>query len=710
MTKIVVFGGGYAGVHAAKILNKKFRKNDEVSITLIDRNSYHTLMTELHEVAGNRVSEDSVKISFDRIFSGRKVQVVQDEILNLDADKQELHSDHHTYPYDYLIMGIGAESTDFDIPGVKQHSLPLWSYTDAVRIKHHIQNCFRDAAREHNEKRRRKLLTFVVAGSGFTGIEMLGELIEWLPILCAEHNVDPDECSLINVEGMGKILTMLPDKPRAKAQRYMEKKGVKFMLNSLIVEASEGSFRLKNGTVIECGTLIWSCGVCGTRQAGKWGLELGHVERLRVNEEMRTPGHDNVFVVGDLHWALENDMPVPQIVEAAEQTAAVAAENVIRDITGKGETKKFKSNFHGFMVSIGGRYAVSHTAGISLSWIPAMAVKHLVNCYYLHTVCGVNGWVKYLKHEIFQIRNKRSLLGGLIAGRIQGLWAVPLRMWLGLMWLFEGINKIGEGWLNRAKGSSSSWMYSPGVLQRGMPGYGAVEAAANGTADAAAGAAAGQVSDAVSAASDAAEAVVEPVVQAAADTVAAASDAAGGAADAAAGAAQAAADYASDAVSAASDAAGAAVEPVVEAVKEAVRSWGPVWDLDKAVIPWDSGFVTWFRELFMDRIAAHIDFLWFQGMVVTVEMLIGLALIGGLFTFPAAGVSIIMCFVFIFSGLFSWSQVWFIFAAFLMLGAAGRTLGLDYWVQPWLKKWWNGTSLAKKTYIYTDEPRKKKRG
>ncbi len=723
MKRVVIIGGGYAGVHAGKILHKAFKKDKDVSVTLIDKNSYHTLMTELHEVAGNRVSEDSVKISYNRIFANRTVNFVQDKIIGLDPKKQELRSETATYPFDYLIVAVGAEATDFNIPGVRKYGLPLWSFDDALRIRYHIQEKFRQAAKEHNEETRRKLLTFTVAGSGFTGIEMVGELIEWLPLLCEEHGISKDEYTLLNVEGMGKILTMFPDGPRAKAQRYMEKKGVKFMLHSLITEVKEGSFTLKNGTVIECGTLIWSCGVCGSKQGGDWGLTVGHVERLRVDEAMRTPEYKNIFVAGDLHWAVENDLPVPQIVEAAEQTAAVAAHNIIHDITGKGEEEHFKSNFHGFMVSIGGRYAVSHTAGISMSGIPAMAIKHLVNCYYLHSVAGVNAWFKYLKHEIFQIKNKRSMLGGLIAGKIQGLWAVPLRMWLGLMWLFEGINKIGEGWLNRPKGSSSSWMFSSGVLQRGMPGYGNAAAAASDTVSAASDAAETAVetavhaaADAVTAASDAAETAVETVVHAAADAVSASSGidaaaavdtvtaASGVAADAVGNAAAAVANTVTDAVTAASG----AVSGAVDAAAGGAHQWGPIWDLDKTVIPWASGFVTWFREVFMDGIAAHIDYVVFQSMVVTVECLIGLALLGGLFTFPAAGVSIIMCFVFIFSGLFSWSQVWFIFAAFLLLGGAGRTLGLDYWAQPWLKRWWNKTALAKNTYLYFDEPRFKK--
>ncbi|MBN2627112.1 MAG: NAD(P)/FAD-dependent oxidoreductase [Spirochaetales bacterium] len=648
MKRIVILGGGYAGVHAAKILLKAFKKDGDVSLTLIDKNFYHTLMTELHEVAGDRVDERCVKISFNRIFSGKKIDIIHDEIVRVDRKKKELHSHSETYSYDYLIMGIGAEPTDFGIPGVLDNSLTLWSYSDAIRIKRHVKKMFYEASTTHDREKRKKMLTFIVAGAGFTGIEMIGELIEWLPLLADEFGISKDEYSLINVEALGHILNMIPEKPRAKAMKYMEKRGVQFRLHSFISQVDEDVLHLKDGENIEFGTLIWTCGVRGSKQAIQWGFPEAHVQRITVDETMLVSGSDNVYAVGDIHWLLEDERPVPQIVEAAEQTAAVAAKNIINRIKGEDKKVSFKSNFHGFMVSIGGRYAVSYTAGFALSGIPAMAMKHLVNCYYLNGLNGFNGWSKYIIHEIFRIKNGRSLLGGFISGNIQGLWAVPLRMWLGVMWLFEAINKIGEGWLNVAKGTSSSWMFSQGVIQNGMPGYGQ------------------QVAEAVSAAS-------EEVVEQAADVVSAAS------------------------------------EEVVGAAAEAVRNWGPVWDLTKPVLSWDSGLVTWFRHTFMDGIASHIYYNVFQAMVVTVEGLIGLALLGGLFTFPAAGVSIIMCFVFILSGLFSWSQVWFIFAGFLLLGGSGRTLGLDYWVQPWLKRWWNGTKLAKKTYLYFGEPRFKGR-
>jgi len=633
MNRIVILGGGYAGVHAGKLLHKAFKKSKDVEVTLIDKNPYHTLMTELHEIAGGRVEHHGcVKISFDRIFSGKIVNIVQDQITGLDAENKQLKSATATYDYDYLIMGTGAESTDFGIPGVKEHSLSLWSYQDALMIKDHIREMFRKASYEKDPEIRKMLMTFVVAGAGFTGIEMVGELIEKLPLMCRDYKIDPDEVQLINVEGLSNILNMIPEKPRMKAQKYMEKKGVKIMLNSLITKAEEGSFTLKDGTVIKCGTLIWTCGIKGSQFGVTSGLEIGHVDRLKVKNTMQSEQHESIYVVGDAQWLLENERPIPQIVEAAEQTAAVAVHNIVSKLNGEDKEITFKSNFHGFMVSIGGRYAVSHTGGISLSGIPAMALKHLVNVLYLHSVSGLNAWWKYIQHEIFDMQENRTLVGGLISNHIQSLWAFPLRIWLGLMWLVEGLNKISEGWLQFDQGTKSAWMFSSDVVQAGI-----------------------KLVDDTSAASE----EVADNVAAAATNVAAASH--------------------------------------------------TFWDTSQVILKPDGVVSTWFRHTFMDGMAAYIPYQVFQTMVVSVEILIGLALIGGLFVFPAAGVSIIMCFVFIFSGFFSWSQIWFIFAGILMLGGAGRVLGLDYWVMPWLKKWWNGTTLAHKSYLYFGEPRTKKR-
>jgi NADH dehydrogenase len=172
--RIVILGGGYGGVHAAKKLYKQYKRRDDVEITLIDKNPYHTLMTELHEIAGSRTEPEAVQVSFHKIFGGKKVNVVIDEITGIDLEEKKLTSETTNYGYDYLVIGAGGAPEFFDIPGVQENSFTLWSLEDAIRIRTHVEDCFREAAKEPNPEKRRQLLNFTIAGAGFTGIELAG--------------------------------------------------------------------------------------------------------------------------------------------------------------------------------------------------------------------------------------------------------------------------------------------------------------------------------------------------------------------------------------------------------------------------------------------------------------------------------------------------------------------------------------------------------
>lgn len=645
---IVVLGGGYAGVHAAKALHKAFKRHqDKVEVTLIDKNRHHILMTELHEVAGNRVPESSVKISFDRIFSGKMVNVVRDTIEDIDFKGQTLTGKTGaSYPYDHLIIATGAETADFNIAGVKEHAYYLWSLDDAVRLRNHIESTVREAARIADPEKRRQMLTFVVAGGGFTGVEMVGELIEWLPILCKENGIDhKKEVRLILAEALGNILSMLGEVPRAKAFANLEKRGVEIMLNSLITQVNADGFVTRHGDEIKTETLIWTCGIRGTQFTEKLPITDGKIGRKQVNEFMQSPDHDNVYVVGDSMWFLEDNRAIPQIVEAAEQTAKTAADSITYTIkTGLGlkakEPKPFKSSFHGYMISVGGTWAVSHTAGIAMSGFFAMALKHLVNVYYQSGVAGVNAAWAYLKHEILEIKHRRSLIGGLAAYKVPSYWTTFLRMYLGVMWLIEGVQKVFGGWLTDTTGSKVYW----------------------GSADGVAGAS---------------QAVVETVASATASAT----------------------SMATQAVSAATDVVASASQAVVDTLASASQAAGEVAQFAPPLFskPW--GIYTWINDTFVSQ-APYL----FQLVIVLAEVGIGLALIVGLFTFPAAVVSIALSIMFIIGALAGKESLWYIAVSIVMLGGAGKAFGMDYWVMPWIKKQWNKTPFAKKTYLYLDEP------
>jgi NADH dehydrogenase len=154
-TKIVIIGAGYAGVLTAKKLEKKFRKTKDVSITIIDKKPYHTMLTELHEVAAGRVEEDSIRMSLKKIFAGRNVDLRLDTVTSVDFKEKKVIGANKQYPYDYLVICAGSKPTFFGVEGAAENAFKLWSYEDAVALRDHIQDVFSKAAKQTDPQERR---------------------------------------------------------------------------------------------------------------------------------------------------------------------------------------------------------------------------------------------------------------------------------------------------------------------------------------------------------------------------------------------------------------------------------------------------------------------------------------------------------------------------------------------------------------------------
>lgn len=438
---IVIIGAGYAGVHAAKKLAKKYKKDDSVSITLIDRHSYHTMMTELHEVAAHRVEPDAIQFDLRKLFNRTKVNLVTDNVTKVDHETKKVITEHGEYEFDHLILGMGGEPNDFGTPGVKEHGFTLWSWEDAVKLREHIEKIVAKAATTHDEATRRAMLTFVVCGSGFTGIELAGEFIEWKDRLAKNNKIDPDEFSLYVVEAAPTILNMLERRDADKAEAYMLKNGVKILKDSPIVEVKETEIILKSGETIPTHTLAWTAGVKANSDTEDYGMEQARAGRLKVNEYMESEDYDNVYVVGDLaYYEEEPGKPTPQIVEAAEQTGTTAAKNIIATIEGT-EKVPYEGKYHGVMVSIGARYGVADLMGLHLSGWFANFVKHMVNLYYFFGIRSGYYMFKYVEHEFFHTKDKRNIFRDFLTRYGNVLWSVPLRIYVGGFWLVEGAAK-----------------------------------------------------------------------------------------------------------------------------------------------------------------------------------------------------------------------------------------------------------------------------
>ncbi|MDD2579256.1 MAG: NAD(P)/FAD-dependent oxidoreductase [Eubacteriales bacterium] len=448
--RVLIVGAGYAGIEAALYLNRKARRED-LDICLVDKNPYHTLLTELHEVAANRQDEESVRIPLREIFRDTKVRWTTDEIVSFDFDHNRAVGQREIYDYDYCIIAIGSSPAFYGINGLKEHAFTLWSFDDAVKIREHIRDCFMKARTEKDPEERKRLLTFVVGGAGFTGVEMVGELAIWVKSLCRENNIDRKDVRLVLLDLLDRVLPVLDQKNSAKSHRYMTKRlGIEIMLETNIQEMKADEVLTSRG-LIGTRTMIWCAGVCCNEDASDVSISrVGGARRFAVNEYCQTE-KTNVYAIGDCGaLADENGRPYAAMVENAIQSGEGAAANILRDIHGE-EPKKVEVKFHGTMVCIGNYFAVSEIMGKRLpSWL-SVIMKIMINAHYLFEIMGLRGPARYLKSELVDRKQEKRFLARHYSPKMQAWWVMPLRMFLGAYWLYEGIVKATQGWFANPK-------------------------------------------------------------------------------------------------------------------------------------------------------------------------------------------------------------------------------------------------------------------
>ena len=606
-TKIVILGAGYGGILTAKKLAKTFKKNEEVSITLIDKNSYHTMLTELHEVAAGRVPEEAIRINLEKVFTGRPVNIVLDEVENIDFENKKLVGKVSSHDYDYLVIGTGSKPTFYNVKGAKENALTLWSYEDAITIKNHILDMMAKASVETDLDKRQHLLTFMVIGCGFTGIEMIGEIAEWKERLCHKFTIDPSEVTMYVVDMLPTVLPTFHEKLIKKTVKRLEKLGVEIMTEANIIEVQENFVCIKDQDTIETHTTIWAAGVEGSDVIENLDLEKVGRGRIQTDANLRAHDQENVYVVGDNIFFIPEgeERPVPQMVENAEHSSKLVAHNIKSSILKK-ELKTYNPVFHGAMVCIGGKYGVAQVGtknkDFHFSGFLAMVIKHFINVIYFIQVAGFAKVWSYAMHEVFHVKDRRSLFGGYFAKSSPNFWLVPLRIFLGVKWFLEGWHKLPD-----VLEDPSNIFLIP---------Y--------------------KVTD-VAAATEVVEEAVAIVPL-----------------------------------------------PVPEFITTIVE-----WSMDLIFYTPDGGFT------FMATI--------FQTAMVCGELLVGLALIGGLFTAPASIASILMGMMIWASGMAPSEMLWYLAAGVATIGGSGSTFGLDYYVLPFLKKYWMKLKFVKKWYLYTDE-------
>ncbi len=370
--RIVVVGGGYGGLAAARRLGGRLRRSGGLLgrrdvpgapplrplVTLVDRHPYHLLETRLHEAVARGTD---VTFPIHRALEGLPVELRLGHVERIDLGRRRVHilSDL-PLPYDALIIALGSQTNFYGIPGLADHALELKDLEDVHRIRQQLARVFAAAAAERNPQRRRELLTIVIGGGGLTGVELAAELAERVPELARTHGLFLRDVDLILVEMGARILPTLDEAMSRRAAAELERRGVRILTGTRIVEARQGAVQLEPGGWLAVGALIWTGGVRAAELFvgdGNTRVETGPQGRLVVEPTLMLKGCPGVFAVGDIALALDpaTGLPVAQAAQLALQQGEVAADNVLAWLEGR-PLEIYRPRWLGELVSLG-RYA-----------------------------------------------------------------------------------------------------------------------------------------------------------------------------------------------------------------------------------------------------------------------------------------------------------------------------------------------------------------
>jgi NADH dehydrogenase len=287
--------------------------------------------------------------------------------------------------YDYLVIGLGGEPETFGIPGLKEHAMNIRSINSVRLIREHIEYQF---AKFKSEPHRTDYLAFVVGGAGFTGIEFIGELADRIPELCKKFDVDPSIVKIYNVEAAPTALPGFDPELVEYAMNVLSGKGVTFKIGVAIKECTPEGVLLATGEELKSSTVIWTGGIRGNHMLDEAGFETMR-GRIKVDEFLRAPGHDNIFVLGDCSIVMSPEgRPYPPTAQISMQQANVCAHNLTASIRGEG-LKPFHFESKGVVASLGRGEAIGIVGTKKIKGGTAAIMKKLIDLRYLYIIGGI---------------------------------------------------------------------------------------------------------------------------------------------------------------------------------------------------------------------------------------------------------------------------------------------------------------------------------
>ncbi len=371
-TRILILGGGFGGIYAAAELERTLARRDDVEVCLVNRDNFFLFTPMLHEVAASDLDLTHIVNPVRKLL--RRVRLFVGEVESIDLERRLVTVWHgndrhrHDLPFDHLVIALGAVTNFYGLPGVGDNALTMKSLGDAIDLRNRVIANLEEADFECCASIRRPLLSFVVAGGGFAGVETAAAvhdfIVEALPFYA---NLTVEDVRVVLVHSGEVILPELKEKLGRYAQAKLRKRGVEVILPARVSSFTDQVVRLSDGTSVPARTLVWTAGTSPNPllEGLPCALDRG---RLVVDEFLRVGGHQGVWALGDC--AVVHDprtgKPHPPTAQHALREGRTVARNIAAAVTG-GRMKAFSFKTLGQLASLGRRTGVANILGVNFS-------------------------------------------------------------------------------------------------------------------------------------------------------------------------------------------------------------------------------------------------------------------------------------------------------------------------------------------------------